>query len=165
MRSGGTAGLSGLCNGAAALGLALAPSLLAASADGGWIRQAVAELDPMAVSLQVDFGVDPAAGKAWAEIVEQGRDPEAMPSIRHVDVTGLHFDVSAAAVVLQRRGLRAVCARQGAERRGWGRRATLEATGDCRWAVEPRGKAFDNGFQVAADAAPFLVLLGRATAD
>lgn len=147
-----------------ALALSLCPGALLASASDGFIRQAVAELDPTAVSLEVNFGVETATGKAWAEIIERGRDTDAMPTVRHVDVTGLHFDVKSAAVVLQRRGDRAVCARQVAAG-WWSGGVRLEPTGHCRWAVEPRGSEFDNGFEIAANARPVLVLVARAAGE
>lgn len=126
------------------------------------IRQTVAELDPLATSLSVDFGVDADAGRAWAEITEHSGDPEAMPTIRQVAVTGLYFDVREAAVVLQARGRRAVCAHR-ETRGGWlMRRQTLVPTGDCQWQVRPREQGFDNGFELATESGVELVLLGRA---
>lgn len=129
---------------------------------GSLIRETVAELDPLATSLSVDFGVDAEAGRAWAEITEHSGDAEAMPSIRQVDVTGLFFDVNESAVVIQKGGTRVVCAHQEISG-GWlMRRETLAPTGDCQWKVEPREKTFDNGFSVVADRSVDLVLLGRA---
>lgn len=141
------------------LGLLLSWSAIA-TGRGALISRTVAELDPLATSLSVDFGADAETGRAWAEITEHSGDREAMPSIRQVEVTGLYFDVNEAAVVMQAGDDRAVCARQEV-RGGWLlRRQTLVPTGDCHWQVEPRDQAFDNGFAVAADRGINLLLLG-----
>lgn len=132
----------------------------AASGSAGEIRQAVAELDPVATEVSVEFAVDPESGRAWVEIAEHSGDAEAMPSFRRVEVTGLYFDVQASAVVLQARGMRAVCARQTGGG-GWLRRSKLEPTGHCEWQMRPREKTFDNGFSVADTTAVQLWLVGK----